>query len=149
VLLLGLFALSGTHPIMNQTSFPKDLHTAAIYMDQVYGDAEMENCISQLELNYSMTAREIEAALLTRCTVVVANALETVHNQCEANVFHLAAMVVKSRFPRESLRLLQASDTYFATHPDERLTTVDVIRKGWVQSLPRLRDILSQRLQGR
>jgi ankyrin repeat protein len=45
VLLLGLFAPSGTHPIMNQTSFPKDLHAAAIYMAQVYGDAEMEKSL--------------------------------------------------------------------------------------------------------
>jgi ankyrin repeat protein len=34
-----------THPIMNQTSFPKDLHAAAIYMAQVYGDAEMEKML--------------------------------------------------------------------------------------------------------
>jgi ankyrin repeat protein len=44
-LLLGLFAPSGTHQIMNQTSFPKDLHAAAIYMAQVYGDAEMEKML--------------------------------------------------------------------------------------------------------
>jgi ankyrin repeat protein len=30
---------------MNQTSFPKDLHAAAIYMAQVYGDAEMEKSL--------------------------------------------------------------------------------------------------------
>jgi ankyrin repeat protein len=31
--------------LMNQTSFPKDLHAAAIYMAQVYGDAEMEKSL--------------------------------------------------------------------------------------------------------
>jgi ankyrin repeat protein len=31
--------------LMNQTSFPKDLHAAAIYMAQVYGDAEMEKML--------------------------------------------------------------------------------------------------------
>jgi ankyrin repeat protein len=30
---------------MNHTSFPKDLHAAAIYMAQVYGDAEMEKML--------------------------------------------------------------------------------------------------------
>jgi ankyrin repeat protein len=30
---------------MNQTSFPKDLHAAAIYMAQIYGDAEMEKSL--------------------------------------------------------------------------------------------------------
>jgi ankyrin repeat protein len=34
-----------THQIMNHTSFPKDLHAAAIYMAQVYGDAEMEKSL--------------------------------------------------------------------------------------------------------
>jgi ankyrin repeat protein len=30
---------------MNHTSFPKDLHAAAIYMAQIYGDAEMEKML--------------------------------------------------------------------------------------------------------
>jgi ankyrin repeat protein len=34
-----------THPIMNHTSFPKDLHAAAIYMAQVYGDSKMEKSL--------------------------------------------------------------------------------------------------------
>lgn len=96
-----------------------------------------------------MTARELEAALLTRCTVAAREVAPTAQDQREANVFQLAAMVVRSRFPRESTSLMRASEQYFATHPNERLAPGDVVRNGWVLSLPRLRDMLSQQLRGR
>lgn len=95
-----------------------------------------------------MTARELEAALLTRCAVAAREVAPTAQDQREANVFQLAAMVVRSRFPRESTSLMRASEQYFATHPSERLAPGDVVRNGWVQSLPRLRDMLSQQLYG-
>lgn len=93
-----------------------------------------------------MTAREAESALIARCSVVAREAAQAAQDQCEANVFRLAAMVVQSRFPGESKCLMQASDRYFALHPDERLAPADVVRRGWVVSLPRLRDMLSHRL---
>lgn len=96
-----------------------------------------------------MTAREIEAAVLTRCTTVARDVAPPAQNQREANVFQLAAMLVRSRFPRESTSLLLASEQYFSTHPNERLAAGDVLRNGWVLSLPRLRDMLSQQLCGR
>ena len=94
----------------------------------------------------AMTARDLEAALLTRCSAAAREAAPTAHDQREANVFQLAAMVVRSRFPRESTSLLQASEQYFAIHPQERLASSDVVRNGWVLSLPRLRDMLSHQL---
>jgi hypothetical protein len=93
-----------------------------------------------------MTARDTESALLARCSVVARVAAESAQDQREANVFRLAAMIVRSRFPAESLCLMQASERYFASHPDERLASADVVKKGWVLSLPRLRDMLSHRL---
>ncbi|MFZ4536068.1 hypothetical protein [Propionivibrio sp.] len=96
-----------------------------------------------------MTAREVEAALLTRCAVAARESVPTAQDQREANMFQLAAMVVRSQFPRESTSLMRASEQYFATHPDERLTPGDVVRNGWVLSLPRLRDMLSHQLHGR
>lgn len=93
-----------------------------------------------------MTARDIEAALLTRCTAVAREVAPTAKDQREANVFQLAAMVVRSRFPRESTSLKRASEQYFATHPNERLAPGDVVRNGWVLSLPRLRDMLTHQL---
>ncbi len=95
-----------------------------------------------------MTARDAESALLARCSVVAREAAQSAQDQREANVFRLAAMVVRSRFLRESMCLMQASDQYFASHPDEKLAPAEVVRKGWVSSLPRLRDMLSHRLCG-
>lgn len=95
-----------------------------------------------------MTARDAESALLTRCSVVAREAEQSAQDQREANVFRLAAMVVRSRFPGESMCLMQASERYFVSHPNDRLEPADVVRKGWVLSLPRLRDMLSRRLHG-
>lgn len=93
-----------------------------------------------------MNAREAESELLARCSAVAREAVQSAQNQREANVFRLAAQVLRSRFPRESLRLIQASERYFVSRPNERLAPADVVRKGWVSSLPRLRDMLSHRL---
>lgn len=90
-----------------------------------------------------MTARDVESALLARCSSVAREATQSAQDQREANVFRLAAMVVQSRFPVESRCLLQASEQYFALHPNERLAPADVVRKGWIFSLPRLRDMLT------
>lgn len=95
-----------------------------------------------------MTARDAEFALLSRCAVVAREVGHSAHDQLEANVFRLAAMVLRSRFPGESARLMQASERYFASHPNEKLAPADVVRKGWVVSLPRLRDRLTRRLYG-
>lgn len=95
-----------------------------------------------------MTARELEAALLTRCATAAREVASAARDQREANVFRLAAMVVQSRFPHESRRLMQASEQYFTRHPHERLAPEEVVRNGWVLSLPRLRDMLSHQLHG-
>ncbi len=93
-----------------------------------------------------MSARDLEAALLNRCAAASREESAVAHDQREANVFQVAAMVIRSSFPHESMGLMRASERYFATHPDERLASRDVVRKGWVQSLPRLRDMLGQQL---
>lgn len=95
-----------------------------------------------------MTAREAGSALLARCLVVAREAAQSARDPREANVFRWAAMVVRSRFPNEATCLMRASERHFASHPDERLAPADVVRKGWVLSLPRLRDMLSRRLHG-
>ena len=93
-----------------------------------------------------MNARELEANLLTRCTKAAHGADTLALDQREANVFQVAASVVRTRFPRESASLLRAGELYFATHPGERLVTAQVVRNGWVVSLPRLRDMLERQL---
>ena len=94
----------------------------------------------------AMTARDLESALLTRCSAVARGAGSSAQDQREANVFRLAAMVLQSQFPRESDSLMLASEQYFAAHPDEQLASAAVLRNGWVLSLPRLRDNLTRRL---
>jgi hypothetical protein len=94
-----------------------------------------------------MTARDAESALLARCSAVAFGDAAPASDQREAHVFRLAAMVVQSRFPRESTRLMQASDRYFGSHPNERLEAAEAVRQGWILSMPRLRDMLSQRLR--
>ncbi|HVK94146.1 MAG TPA: hypothetical protein VM571_05415 [Noviherbaspirillum sp.] len=93
-----------------------------------------------------MNAREAEGDMLARCAVAARGSMSVAHDQREANVFRLAAMVVQSRFPRESASLMQASERYFARHPNDKLAPADVVRNGWVFSLPRLRDMLSLQL---
>lgn len=96
-----------------------------------------------------MDAREAEALLLSRCTVAAREANTKAQDQREANVFHLAATVVRSQYPAEAENLARASDHYFAAHPDSRLTLGEVVGHGWVVSLPRLRDMLNHRFGGR
>ncbi|MFM1907568.1 MAG: hypothetical protein RLZZ591_1245 [Pseudomonadota bacterium] len=93
-----------------------------------------------------MSARELEAELVNRCTVAARETAPTAQNQREASVFQLAAVVVRSQFPKESTRLMLASEQYFASHPNERLMPGEIVRNGWVMSMPRLRDMLSRQL---
>lgn len=93
-----------------------------------------------------MNSRDVEAALLSRCAEVAQERVLAACDQREANVFWLASMVVKSRFPQESLRLMRVSEQYFAMHPDERVAPAEMVCKGWVMGLPRLRDMLTHHL---
>jgi len=93
-----------------------------------------------------VSARDLETELLTRCAVVAREVAPTARDQREAHVFHLAAGLIRSRFPAESTTLMQASERYFILHPGERMAPVEAVRKGWVQSLPRLRDMLNRQL---
>jgi 6-phosphogluconate dehydrogenase len=90
-----------------------------------------------------MNAREREANMLKRCVLAARGKGVMAKDQQEANVFRVAAMVVRSRLPQEAAGLMQASEDYFSSHPMDRLPEVDVVKNGWVSSLPRLRDMLS------
>lgn len=94
-----------------------------------------------------MSARETEDKLQKRCAEVARGLSAGAQNQQEANVFRLASMVIQSRHPSEAARLMQAGEEYFFLHPDQRLAAADVIRRGWVFSLPRLRDMLALQLR--
>ncbi len=92
----------------------------------------------------NLTARETEFALLARCKAIALKTEVNAKDQREANVFMIAAKVLESSFPKESKNLALANETYFAQHPNQRLSSSGIVKSGWVQSLPRLRDMLSR-----
>ncbi|WP_265285383.1 DUF6036 family nucleotidyltransferase [Verminephrobacter aporrectodeae] len=93
------------------------------------------------------SAREMEAALLSRCASVARQAPPIANDLREAHVFRLAAMLIQFQFPCESRRLASASAQYFTDHPDDGPMAPDaLVRKGWVSNLPRLRSMLALEL---
>jgi hypothetical protein len=94
----------------------------------------------------AMNARDREAALLTRCVDAARGKVAVAEGPREANVFHVAAGVVGGVHPRAAERLQLASHRYLDRHPGERVSTAEVVGRGWVASLPRLRDMLTRQL---
>jgi hypothetical protein len=96
-----------------------------------------------------MNARDIEFAQLDRCVAVARGKGLDPENQREANVFALASRIL-THFPGEAENLLRASERYFALaqHSEERMDSEDILRKGWVQGLPRFREMLTRLLTG-
>ena len=56
-----------------------------------------------------MSGRESEAVMLDRCRGVATRGAEGASDQREANVFRLAAMLVRARHPLSSAGLMAAS----------------------------------------
>lgn len=102
---------------------------------------------STVNTEQGMDARDVEARLLMRCTQVARGASASAQDGREANVFRLASLMADRDFSAAYRRLMRASQLYFEQHPDERLDPEDVVRKGWVVSLPRLRDMLREQLR--
>ncbi len=94
-----------------------------------------------------MLSRDVEQTLLSRCAAAAKGELARATDQREANVFRLASMILRPRMPSEADRLLTASESYFSQHPTDLVASGDVIRNGWVLSVPRLRDMLTMRLR--
>ena len=94
-----------------------------------------------------MDAREAESKLLARCVEAARDSQASSEDVVEANVFRLAGMVVRSEFLLEWKSLTEASQRYFDAHPGTLADAEDVVRNGWVASLPRLRDLLRAQLR--
>lgn len=93
-----------------------------------------------------MSARDEEDRLLSSCVNVARGIITDAADSKEANIFRVAAMVIESRLPLESERLARVSAKYFELNPGELLPVIDVVRNGWVISLPRLKDMLIEYL---
>lgn len=93
-----------------------------------------------------MTSRQAEQDMLNQCAAVAHATVLVAADQKEANIFRVAAMVVQSRFPLEAARLSAASESYLSLNPNEQLPAGEVASRGWILSLPRLKDALTSRL---
>lgn len=91
------------------------------------------------------SARDIEQAMIHMCRDVASSHAEP-QGQAQANVCRVAGMIVRIRYPAAGARLLEAAAGYFAAHPDQQLASDEVVRRGWLISLPRLRDQLERLL---
>lgn len=89
-------------------------------------------------------ARTAEAMLLARCAAVACGEEAAAPDARSANVFRLASSLLPPRRRAEAIRLARAADAFFATLPAAACSTADIVRQGWVVSLPRFR----QQLQG-
>jgi hypothetical protein len=90
--------------------------------------------------------REVEERLLQKA-VDVSRGLGSISTIEEANVLYLASSVILSDYPAESKRLRVACEQHFKQHPEHRVELAEPFRRGWVSSLPRLKDMLQMKLR--
>lgn len=95
-----------------------------------------------------MTARGQEEHLLARCAAIAHGAGQPLDPR-EANVCNVAAMILGRHLDRQARNLARASRRYFEAHPHEKLEPGQVVGKGWISGLPRLRDMLIRKIEGR
>lgn len=93
-----------------------------------------------------MGARELEAQLIDRCRALALGEKPALDDERLANVCRLAAMVLRSRRPAQAARLAAVSEAYFESEGRSALPAEEILRRGWVISLPRLRDSLLRAL---
>jgi len=91
-------------------------------------------------------ARLNEYSMLSLCQAAAENPSMKASSSMEANVFRVASSALGSRFPIQARRLLQASRRYFVEHPLEQVPGQDVVRRGWVRSLPSFQIALTRSL---
>lgn len=94
-----------------------------------------------------MESRANEFQMIQRCVEAAIGTLSAPADQREANIFRLASMLLLPRFPSEAGTLMAKCDRYFSTRPMDLVESAQIVRNGWVISLPRLRDSLERELQ--
>jgi hypothetical protein len=98
-------------------------------------------------MNTMDPARQAEAQALERCLMVIRGQLLTAESFQEANVFRVAATLIRSRCERSAQLLRSASQAHFSLHPHtSALDTAEVIRRGWIMGLPRFGDMLIKKM---
>ncbi len=96
-----------------------------------------------------MLTRDTEDRLLARCAQVGRDASRALSAD-EANVFRLAAQLVRSWYPDAAQHLDLSSKQYFVSHRSVHMRRFeDLTKNGLVTDLPRFRGMLLQRLKGK
>lgn len=98
-----------------------------------------------MSTQHERTAREVEADLLARC-IFAAAVGRPAADRVEASVFLLASNLVRSRNLAAADQLLAAGDAYFLRNHGAPLTSAELLDRGVVTGLPRLRDSLLHKL---
>ncbi|WP_137917069.1 hypothetical protein [Hydrogenophaga sp. 2FB] len=93
------------------------------------------------------TSRAGEAQMLNLCFDLALGRKGTVQSAADANLARFAGSVLRSRLPQESARLKAAAEEYFSNNPETTVSFDEAFDRGWVTSLPRLRDMLSEKLR--
>jgi hypothetical protein len=92
------------------------------------------------------TARDSEKAMMERCHQIATTPGEAPRDQVEANVCRLAGMIISTRYPEAGARLFDSATAYFIHHPDQQVSSAEVVRRGWIINAPRLRNQLERLL---
>jgi hypothetical protein len=94
-----------------------------------------------------MTGREKEARLLALCRRAAAGESEAA-TAGEADLFRLAAQLVRSWHPEQADKLDLASRTFFQKLDGRQASRFDeMVRSGQVRDIPRLRSMLLHQLK--
>ena len=145
---LAALAATRTHATSLDGRACRYLYEAAGSALAQYEVSESERAfMQQLSVVVPTNAREAEEVLLTVCLEVAQGVREMPCSAQQANVMRVAAMVIGRSFPASQKRLSAAAARYFEAHPGEAVESVEIVRRGWVSNLPRLRDRLEHKLR--
>lgn len=93
-----------------------------------------------------MDARQHEEKLVARCFAVASGDATAPIDEREANVFRIVATILGPQHAAEADRLLAVSSAWFLAHNVEALPAAEVVRRGWIVSLPRMRQFVCRAL---
>ena len=145
---LAALAATRTHATSLDGRACRYLYEAAGSALAQYEVSESERAfMQQLSVVVPTNAREAEEVLLTVCLEVAQGVREMPCSAQQANVMRVAAMVIGRSFPASQKRLSAAAARYFEAHPGEEVESAEIVRRGWVSNLPRLRDRLEHKLR--
>ena len=145
---LAALAATRTHATSLDGRACRYLYEAAGSALAQYEVSESERAfMQQLSVVVPTNAREAEEVLLTVCLEVAQGVREMPCSAQQANVMRVAAMVIGRSFPASQKRLSAAAARYFGAHPGEEVESAEIVRRGWVSNLPRLRDRLEHKLR--